>query len=47
MQEQKSEQHREWSPADARKAHGRAICAADTAGAEKGEKTFEKIQKNA
>ena len=39
MQEQKSEQHREWLPADARKAHGCAICAAALP-AQKREKNF-------
>ena len=46
MQEQKSEQHREWLPADARKAHGCAICAAALPVQKMGEKNlFEKIQK--
>ena len=39
MQEQKSEQHREWLPADARKDHGCAICAAALP-AQKREKNF-------
>ncbi len=39
MQEQKSGQHREWLPADARKAHGCAICAAALP-AQKREKNF-------
>jgi hypothetical protein len=40
MQEQKSEQHREWLPADARKAHGRAICAAALPAQKRKKKTF-------
>ena len=39
MQEQKSKQHREWLPADARKAYGCAICAAALP-AQKREKNF-------
>ncbi|WP_291228794.1 hypothetical protein [Gemmiger sp.] len=40
MQEQKSEQHREWLPADARKAHGCAICAAALPAQKREKKTF-------
>jgi NAD-dependent dihydropyrimidine dehydrogenase PreA subunit len=47
MQEKKSEQHREWLPADARKAHGCAICAAALPVQKREKKLFEKIQKNA
>ena len=43
MQEQKSEQHREWLPADARKAHGCAICAAALPAQKRGKNFLKKL----
>jgi hypothetical protein len=45
MQEKKSEQHREWLPADARKAHGCAICAAALPAQKRGKNFLKKFKK--